>query len=57
MIELWFYYTLIAMSIVGSLTLVDKMLVNNFIQDPIAFTMLVALSGTGTVYRSCVLST
>jgi len=44
MIELWFYYTLIAMFIVGSLTLVDKMLVNNFIQDPIAFTMLVALS-------------
>ena len=44
MIELWFYYTLIAMFIVGSLTLVDKMLVNNFVQDPIAFTMLVALS-------------
>jgi len=44
MIELWFYYTLIAMFIIGSLTLVDKMLVNNFIQDPVAFTMLVALS-------------
>ena len=44
MIELWFYYTLVAMSIIGSLTLVDKMLVNNFIQDPVAFTMLVALS-------------
>ncbi len=44
MIELWFYYVLIAMGIVGSLALVDKYLVNNFIHDPVAFTMLVALS-------------
>jgi drug/metabolite transporter (DMT)-like permease len=44
MIELWFYYVMIAMLILGSLTLVDKVLVNNFIRDPIAFTMLVALS-------------
>ena len=43
MIELWFYYVLIAMFILGSLALVDKVLVNNFIHDPIAFTMLVAL--------------
>ncbi|HXY88264.1 MAG TPA: EamA family transporter [Candidatus Acidoferrales bacterium] len=54
MIGLWFYYTLIAMSLIGSLTLVDKMLVNNFIRDPIAFTMLVALSAlmpfVGLVY-------
>lgn len=44
MAELWFYYILIAMFIIGSLALVDKVLVNNFIHDPIAFTMLVALA-------------